>query len=254
MKIHEPVYWCRPVGVDYGAKQIKMSAILPKTGRTIQVSFYKDESPAHKENLHVLWKPPATEMNGWSDQPSDILHSYIVTGQVQFLRQFHRSKNDDATLFDGLLENSMEYEMLITDVQPFLSICDLAKTMPTTLWQEHYGSKTVSGLLQAKNDQETLFDYIDRAEWGQVRNVGMANLGNYFYLHFTQYEEHYDVLLQQEGKDLFVHYFSVDVFNGIDRYITHKKLTAGENAGIKSLMARAVVLEDSFGDYLLVDE
>lgn len=253
MKIRVPVLWGRPADVDYGAKQLKLSDILPKAGQTIQVNFYEDDSPAYKEIPYVLWRPPLSEMNGWSDHPSDIFHSYIVTGQVQFLRHVQRGK-DEATPLDKMIENSLEYELLITDVQPFLNICDLAKTMPTALWQEHYVSKTLSGLLQAQSTQETLFDYIDHAQWENVGWVGMANIGNYIYLHFSRYEEHYEVLLQQEGKDLFVHYFSLDVYRGINRYITRKKLTAGENAGIKSLMARAIVLEDSFGDYLLVDE
>jgi len=38
-----------------------------------------------------------------------------------------------------------------------------------------------------------------------------------------------------------------------ERYITRKKLSSKENEGIKSLMARAVALKDSFGDYLLID-
>lgn len=252
MKIRLPVLWGRPANVDYGAEQLKLSDILPKIGQTINVYFSEDDSPVYKESPHVLWKPPLTEMNGWSDHPSDILHSYVVTGQVKFLRQVPRG-NDDATPLERMIEKSLEYELLVTDVQPLLKMCDMVKTMSSELWQERYGSKTLSDLLQARNNNETLFGYADDSDWDDVRWVGMASIGDYIYLNFSCYEAYYDLLLQQEGKQLFVHYFSADICGLIERYIAYKKLPSSENAGLKSLMARAVALKDSFGDYLFND-
>ncbi|MBC3910540.1 hypothetical protein [Undibacterium umbellatum] len=252
MKIRLPVLWGRPAGVDYGAKQLKLSEILPTTGQTINAYFSEDDSPVYKENPHVLWTPPLTEMNDWSDNPSEILHSYIVTGQVKFLRQVLRG-NEEATPLERMIEKSLEYELLITDVQPILKMCDLVKTMSPELWQERYGSKTLSGLLQVQNSKETLFDYINDTDWARVNWAGMANAGSYIFLSFNRHELHYETLLQQEGNQLFVHYFSFTTYRQSDRYITRKKLSAKENEGIKSLMARAVALKDSFGDYLLID-
>ncbi|MFZ6873296.1 hypothetical protein ACO0LF_14675 [Undibacterium sp. Di27W] len=252
MKIRLPVLWGRLADVDYGAKQLKLSEILPKTGQTINVYFSEDDSPVYKENPHVLWKPPLTEMNGWSEQPSDILHSYIVTGQVKFLRQVLRS-NDDVTPLEKMVEKSLEYELLITDVQPLLKMCDAVKNMSPELWQERYGSKTLSGLLQVQNNREALFNYINGTEWAEVRWAGTAKAGNYLYLIFNRYEVHYETLLQQEGEQLFVHYFSFATYRQSDRYIARKKLLTKENEGIKSLLARAAELKDGFGDYLFVD-
>ncbi|BBB64815.1 hypothetical protein UNDYM_0562 [Undibacterium sp. YM2] len=252
MKIRLPVLWGRPADVDYGAAQLKLSDILPKTGQTTNVYFSEDDSPVYKESPHVLWTPPLTEINCWSDHPSDILHSYIVTGQVKFIRQIPQD-NEDATPLERMIEKKLEYELLITDVQPLLKLCDMVKTMSAELWQEHYGSKTLSGLLQARNDNGTLFGYADDSDWDAVRWIGMANIGDYIYLNFSCHEAHYDLLLQQEGKQLFVHYFSADICGLIERYIAYKKLPSSENTGLKSLMARAVALKDSFGDYLLID-
>lgn|GEM_PF-1399638 len=251
-KIRLPVLWGRPVDVDYGAEQLKLSEILPKTGQTIKVYFSEDDSPAYKENPHVLWKPPVTEMNGWSEQPSDILHSYIVTGQLTFLRQVPQG-NKDATPLERMLEKSLEYELLITDVQPLLKMCDAVKMMLPELWQERYGSKTPSGLLQVLNNREALFEYVNDTEWTEVYWAGTAKAGNYIYLIFQHYEVHYEALLQKEENQLFVHYFSLDMYRQTERSIMRKKLATRENEGIKSLIARAVVLNDSFGDYLLID-
>ncbi len=252
MKIRLPVLWGRPADVDYGAEQLTLSDILPKTGQTINVYFSEDDSPVYKESPHVLWTPPLTEINCWSDHPSDILQSYIVTGQVKFIRQIPQD-NEDATPLERMIEKKLEYELLITDVQPLLKLCDMVKTMSAELWQERYGSKTLPDLLQARNDNGTLFGYADDSDWDAVRWVGMASIGDYIYLNFSCYEAHYDLLLQQEGKQLFVHYFSADICGLIERYIAYKKLPSSENAGLKSLMARAVALKDSFGDYLLID-
>ncbi|WP_146218981.1 hypothetical protein [Undibacterium pigrum] len=193
-----------------------------------------------------------TEMNGWSEQPSDILHSYIVTGQLTFVRQVLQG-DKDATPLERMVEKSLEYELLITDVQPFLKMCAAVKMMQPELWQERYGSKTLSGMLQAQNNSETLFNHISDTEWAQVRWAGTAKAGNYIYLIFNRYEIHYETLLQQEGDQLFVHYLSFATYHQSDRYITRKKLLIKENEGIKSLIARAVALKDSFGDYLLID-
>ncbi|MDP1977695.1 hypothetical protein [Undibacterium sp.] len=252
MKIRLPVLWGRPADVDCGVKQLKLSEILPKTGQTINVYFSEDDSPVYKENPHVLWKPPLTEMNGWSEQPSDILHSHIVAGQLKFLRQVLRG-NEEATPLERMIEKSLEYELLVTDVQPFLKMCDAVKNMSPELWQERYGSKTLSGILQVQNNRGALFDYVNDTEWAEVYWAGTANAGSYIYLIFQHYEVHYEALLQQEENQLFVHYFSLDMYCQTERYITRKKLSSKENEGIKSLMARAVALKDSFGDYLLID-
>lgn len=252
MKIRVPVLWGRPADLDYDAKQLKLSEIQPKTGQTIHVYFSEDDSPVYKENPHVLWKPPLTEMNGWSEQPSDISHSYVVTGQLKFLRQVPRG-NDDVTPLERMIEESLEYELLITNVRPLLKVCDTVKSTSPELWQERYGSKTLSGLLKVQNNREALFDYVNDTEWKEVYWAGTANVGSYIYLIFQHYEVHYEVLLQQEGNQLFVHYFSLDMYRQTDRCITCKKLPDKENEGIKSLMARAIALKDSFGDYLLID-
>ncbi|UTY60112.1 hypothetical protein [Massilia sp. erpn] len=82
MKIHYLETWPRVAGVDYQAGTVSLKAILPAPGQQLSRAFALTDSGQTGGVLHLLWQPPFSAENGWSEQPSELLQSFLVSAKV----------------------------------------------------------------------------------------------------------------------------------------------------------------------------
>ncbi|CUI07180.1 hypothetical protein [Massilia antarctica] len=82
MAIHCPDIWFRDPRIDYGARTISMAAILPRVGARMSAGFTPITCLRAGDVKTLLWKPPISELNGWSEQPSEIAQSYLVGARI----------------------------------------------------------------------------------------------------------------------------------------------------------------------------
>ncbi|NVE00214.1 hypothetical protein [Massilia sp. BJB1822] len=82
MKIHYLETWPRVGGVDYQARTISLQAILPAPGQQLSLAFALADSCQAGAVLHLLWQPPFSAENGWCEQPSELLQSFLVSAKV----------------------------------------------------------------------------------------------------------------------------------------------------------------------------
>ncbi|WP_150119057.1 hypothetical protein [Massilia sp. NR 4-1] len=66
--------------MDYSA-EISLAEILPQAGQQTYAFFGTDDLQVD-EAVNILWKPPFTAINGWSEQPTEIVMSYIVAVKI----------------------------------------------------------------------------------------------------------------------------------------------------------------------------
>jgi hypothetical protein len=74
MKISCPEAWLRAPGVDYGASSISLNANSPKPGQPASVVFALADRSRVGDVVTLLY--------GWSEQPSEIAKSLLVTAKV----------------------------------------------------------------------------------------------------------------------------------------------------------------------------
>lgn len=80
MRVYVPLLWNAVASVDYGADTIELALIVPRPGKRQRAYLDKYEQIEAGQPISCIWRPPYTDVNGWSDQPSEIALSYVVTG------------------------------------------------------------------------------------------------------------------------------------------------------------------------------
>lgn len=85
IKLNDSVLWSKISWEMSFEKTIIVDDILPEIGVVYPVVFDCDYTPSKTGELHVLWKPPHSELNGWSDKrPSEILSSFVINGELRY--------------------------------------------------------------------------------------------------------------------------------------------------------------------------
>jgi hypothetical protein len=82
MKIYCPMFWSLDQGIDYSAPIIQLADIVPRAGQTTFAYFDRHDTLHIGETLQLIWCPPVSDLNGWSEQPSEIAHSYLLQARV----------------------------------------------------------------------------------------------------------------------------------------------------------------------------
>lgn len=82
MKIYSPMFWSLDQGIDYSAPIIHLADIVPRAGQTTFAYFDRSDTLHIGETLQLIWCPPVSDLNGWSEQPSEIAHSYLLQARV----------------------------------------------------------------------------------------------------------------------------------------------------------------------------
>ncbi|CAK9888520.1 MULTISPECIES: hypothetical protein [Pseudomonas] len=69
-------------GIDYSAPTIDLQAIVPKAGEKTWAQFDRHDRVQAGETVQLIWCPPLSVVNGWSEQPSEIAQSHLLKAHM----------------------------------------------------------------------------------------------------------------------------------------------------------------------------
>jgi hypothetical protein len=228
-------YWPVKPGIDLRDDWLNFQDLVPKVGESRAVYLQKPDSKPIIGEVYLLWHPPHTAINGWDDQPSEIVQSQVIIGNIS--PQANRTVTDPFTinLIEIAVGRSTEYKVDIKDVIPLLPFCLLRKDVEKFQFPEL-----------------TDFDRRVYNLWGKVQWCGKFELENFTYFQANSYESNFEALfLKIDGHFwLKMHEYSGGTF--YESCLTNYPLNQLEQAIFERLAEKAVVLEDSVKPYLIL--
>jgi len=76
------IQWARNYGDIISRAVIRLEDILPRSGKRYTFTFPASD-PVESGHVRLLWMPPASAENGWSEAPWEISSSQVVEGSVE---------------------------------------------------------------------------------------------------------------------------------------------------------------------------
>ena len=219
MRVFCPASWPQVPGVDYSAR-ISLGAILPATGQRAHAFFSRDGLPSGSVS-HLIWQPPLSSWNGWSEQPSEIAHSYLLTARA-----------GTASMAD---DHQYRYDFEVAACAPLLpalrafagdwaleSVLDMTTVPPT------------SSLI-----------------WEEADGCGRAEIAGLTYLSARAPETYLELLVETVDGDMFG-LLSTHLCPGWEEYyVGRRKLSQAERGAVERALDNAVRLADTCAPYLL---
>lgn len=211
-----PLDWCNVPGIDYSAPTLDLQAIVPKAGDKTWAQFDRHDNVQVGETVQLLWCPPLSAINGWSEQPSEIALSYLLTALV-------------------LSSMGDTYELDILGSERLLP---MLRSLPHD--QGAWALQQVGG-------EEAQIIALEEACWSASAVVeGLTYLSA-----CTPFEAHMELLLEVTGDEV-VGLFSAHVDPGGAFYsFGRRKLEGRERKAVEQVLKVAQPLKDSQGRYLL---
>ena len=65
------------------SEKMKIADVLPNIGTTYIIRTDAWVAPTKEQSVDIVWRPPHSELNGWSDRPYEIQRSYLIRGLLQ---------------------------------------------------------------------------------------------------------------------------------------------------------------------------
>jgi hypothetical protein len=82
IKFFSSTSWSADPNVNVNLEKLHLQTILPKVGELRLVSIGDGYYINENMECNLLWQPPYSESNGYNDQPSELLNSYIISGKA----------------------------------------------------------------------------------------------------------------------------------------------------------------------------
>lgn len=226
--IHFPMFCWQDPRIDYQGT-LALSDVLPAVGSTTFARF-SDRYLRVGECLSVIWCPPYSDINGWDEQPSEILLSYFLNVRVV-------ATGDQVSLpaspLSSLTDCRYRYELEVLSCVPF-----------GTLLAGLQGDQAPWELVKVGTD-EGLKILPDGASW-----TAKARVGQFVYLCASLYESRVELILDVQGAEVFG-LFHAYLFPGGDEFdIGRKRLQGAELEAVRSALQVATLLTDTSADYL----
>lgn len=233
MNIYAPTFWPNGSEIDHGAPSLRLGDILPALGSITFACFDKHHLPHTGETVLLLWIPPVADINGWSEQPSEIALSYLLTAKVISEATLISPSERDPNF---ILRGKYRYTINILARERLL---DVLKNF--TVDADSWSLPTVG------TDQGTT------QLWGEVHWCGMASVEGLIYLVAnTRNEGFMELLLSKEGEHL-IGLFSLELNpSGIQCNLGKHRLTDMEQHSIQRAMRKAQPLLDSQAPYIVL--
>lgn len=220
MRVFCPESWPQVPGVNYSA-EISLTEVLPKAGQQTHAFFFSEDLPV-TDVTDLLWKPPFTAINGWSDQPSEIARSFLVTARAR------RASSIQAHLY--------RYDLEVIACEPLIA---QLRALPGE-WELETCLNT--GTVPPK---EFLM-------WEEVSWCGIADIHGLKYISASTSGEAYMELLVEEMDGEMFGLLSTHLDPGGEySYLGRRKLSQRERSAVEAAMKQAVQLVDSHMGYLL---
>ncbi|MFJ4194145.1 hypothetical protein [Pseudomonas sp. NPDC089534] len=220
--IHFPQFWSQDNGIDYGAPVLHLRDLLPRVGGNVCADFDGHVLVSAGATLHVIWCPPVSDLNGWSEQPSEIGQSFVLEADVV------RSLPSSIPGRRRFELNVLSCERLLTVLRALLDDVEAALT------------------------PEQRFIQPDRQAWDEVSWSGRAAVEEFTYLTASTPHEAFMALIVKEVGDGVIGLFSLHSDPGGDFCaLGGKRLVGEELATIKRALDTAQPLLDTQAAYLV---
>ncbi|MFS2069678.1 hypothetical protein ACEN9D_13020 [Pseudomonas sp. CT11-2] len=230
MKTYCPLFWSEDLGVDYSAPVINLKDILPTVGKNTFAFFDNTDSLLPGDTILLIWFPPASNLNGWSDQPSEIALSHLLNANVVGAAQASEPPVEATHPHYG----KRKYELDILSSERFLTVLQALQEDATSWHLSTIGS--AQGPFLA---------------WDEVSWCGSAVVEGFTYLTAsTPHEVHMELIVEMANEEI-IGLFSVHIDPGGTFYeFGRRRLTWSELRAIKQALNIARPLHDSQAAYL----
>ena len=214
MKICFPTFWSKDSGIDYSAPILDLNDLVPGVGQRALARFYNHETITVGETLQVIWCPPISDLNSWSEQPSEIAQSYLLTAKVV------------GTAPSGL----GRYELEILNSEQFVRV--------------------LRALAEDLQGQQS-FVHLDRLAWDEINWAGSATVEEFTYLTALKpHEAFMELIVKVIGNEI-IGLFSLHIDpGGVFCKLGGTRLAGSELAAVKQTLATARPLQDTRAHYL----
>lgn len=226
MRIYFPDNWFNVRGVDYGADSISLSAIVPMTGQRHLALFCWRQEPPIGEVVTVLWQPPYTAFNGWSERPSEIAQSFLVSAKaVRAYADTHSQKR---------------YEFDIISTKPLLptlkSLCSGGSG------EGKLGEVSATAAAPARR-------YLD---WGEDPRFSVANIAGLTYLAgMPRAEGFIELIVETIDGDIFELFGGHSDPGGTEYYLGRRKLSGPDFYGVRIAIENEKRIGETYRPYLV---
>lgn len=234
MDIYFPTFWPNGPEIDHSAPTVALDALLPEIGSTVFAYFDKHARPHAGDTVRAIWTPPVSDINGWSEQPSEIASSYLLTANVF-------SEATLVTPSDGephlILQRKYRHALRILSRERLLPAL---KTFPVdaNAWKLP-ATATAQGITQL---------------WDEAHWCGKATVEGLIYLTATTPgEDSMDVLLDEEDENLIGLFSMLLNPGGSDISLGRQPLTSIEQNVMRRAIDRAQPLADSQVPYIMTE-
>lgn len=226
MKIYRPRFWSLDSGIDYSAPVIHLNDIVPAVGKKTFAFFDRDDRLEAGATILLIWCPPVSDLNGWSEQPSEIAQSHLLKAHVIGVAQ---------ACAQPAPNGERKYELEILACERLLPALQ-ALPEESTSWN-----------LQGIGSEQGNF-----LAWDELHWCGRALVEGFTYLTAnTSNEAHLELILEESGDELFG-LFSVHIDpGGTFHEMGRKQLTGEERRVVERAIKLAHPLQDSQALYLV---
>jgi len=205
-------------GVDYAA-DISLAAIRPRPGQWTHAIFGRDALPSGRVP-RIIWKPPITSYNGWTEQPSEIAQSCLLTARTGILSKI------DAHHF--------RYDFEVLACEPLLPALQ-ALVADWTLQNDWDGSTVSPQWLR---------------EWEEVDGCAVADIDGFRYLSARLWETSLELLVQSINGEMFALLSTNSGPGGDYCFAGRRRFSAHERGIVEAALKDTVRLTDSCQPYL----
>ncbi len=235
MKVFKPILWDAACGVDYGADSIELARIVPRVGECRWVYLDKYDHLEDGQAISCIWSPPISDVNGWSEQPSEIALSYVVTGTAHLKSRETVSQHiQNSEYFQHIASTSLPLEIDVQSARPLIDM--LALAAPD-------GTFSLPMLGTLTGDTVPL--------WLDSKNINAAKVAGYIYLTTQNHETRLEALVRITDEQVVLAYHHYWPPCESECVILNNHLGGDERALFEHLISIAEPINDSSRPYLV---
>lgn len=235
MKVHIPTLWNHAPSVDYSADSIELARIVPRSGARRRVYLSKSEDIADGQKITCIWSPPASEVNGWTEQPSEIALSYVVTG-IAHLAPSAPGYEDigEVDYFRYVAGTYLGVDIDVHHVRPLIETLTLSA--PDSMFR-----LPTLGTISGKSIPL----------WLDSEGVSCAKVAGYIYLFTTSCETLLQALVRKTEKTIILGFHEYSPPHTCESFILNNPLSLQDQELFEHLISVAEPIEDMFKPYLI---
>lgn len=191
-------------------ERISLKAIVPQIGESYPIELAWNEDHIQTGFVEFLWQPPHSELNGWEDRPTEILKSFIISGN-----------------FEASTKAGENFRFTVSSRLPLLKAFE--------------GQKQESEFKLPECGLENGGSYV---LWERARNICSSRIEQYIYISGAECETTLEAILEISESNKFLVYHAYLPPARYETVITRKLLSGKELEVIDQILENASKLVD----------